>query len=99
MGKELGYNLDSILNLRQAKKNGICAIKEEVFTELFDELIRQETLNCPERGLMLARCRDQLKLTLTAYRTLANHGISQTVSQPISLTTTFYEHLCKQKIE
>ena len=86
--------LEEILSQRQAKKTGVCSIKEEVFTNVFDEVIRQETINCPERGLMvtqvafgqyirvrahceLARCRDQLKLTLMAYRTLSEFGTSQ----------------------
>ena len=35
-----------------------------------DELLRQITLRLPERGLLLLRVRDQLRLTLAAYRTL-----------------------------
>ncbi len=35
-----------------------------------DELIRQVTVNCAERGLLLLRVRDELKMTLAAYQTL-----------------------------
>jgi dynein light intermediate chain len=37
---------------------------------LFDEIIRQSTINCPERGLLLLRVRDNLKMTFAAYQTL-----------------------------
>jgi dynein light intermediate chain len=37
---------------------------------LFDEIIRQATLNLPERGLLLMRVRDNLKMTFAAYQTL-----------------------------
>jgi len=35
-----------------------------------DEVIRQVALRLPERGLALLRVRDQLRMTLAAYRTL-----------------------------
>jgi dynein light intermediate chain len=38
--------------------------------ELFDEIIRQATVNLPERGILLMRVRDNLKMTFAAYQTL-----------------------------
>lgn len=35
-----------------------------------DELIRQVTLDLPERGLLLLRIRDEARMTMDAYRTL-----------------------------
>ena len=35
-----------------------------------DELIRQATLECAERGLMLLRVRDEIRMTICAYQTL-----------------------------
>jgi len=35
-----------------------------------DELIRQVTINCAERGILLLRVRDEINMTLEAYRTL-----------------------------
>jgi dynein light intermediate chain len=55
------------LEVRQASKNGICPIREDVHNELMDELIRQCTINCPERGLLLMRVRDNLKMTFASY--------------------------------
>ena len=35
-----------------------------------DELIRQVTVDCAERGLLLLRVRDEIRMTTAAYRTL-----------------------------
>ena len=43
---------------RQARKSGICGIREELYGQTFDELIRQVAIDCPERGLLLMRVRD-----------------------------------------
>lgn len=39
-------------------------------TQLFDEIIRQATINLPERGILLMKIRDHLKMTFAAYQTL-----------------------------
>ncbi|KAJ8940507.1 hypothetical protein NQ318_003107, partial [Aromia moschata] len=36
----------------------------------FDELIRQVTINCAERGLLLLRIRDEMRMTIEAYQAL-----------------------------
>ena len=35
---------------RQARESGICPVREELFSQCFDEIIRQVTLDNPERG-------------------------------------------------
>lgn len=55
---------------RQARENGICPVREELFSQCFDEIIRQVTLSEPERGLLLLRVRDEIKMTIAAYQTL-----------------------------
>lgn len=62
--------LDKRLTERQARENAICPVREELFSQAFDEIIRQVTINCPERGLLLHRVRDELKMTIAAYQTL-----------------------------
>lgn len=39
-------------------------------TLILDELIRQVTINCAERGLLLLRVRDEIRMTIAAYQTL-----------------------------
>ena len=41
-----------------------------------DELIRQVTLECPERGLLLLRVRDEVTMTIDAYKTLYESSVT-----------------------
>ena len=60
---------------RQARESGICPIREELFSQCFDEIIRQVTINEPERGLLLLRVRDEIKMTIAAYQTLYRSAV------------------------
>lgn len=62
--------LDMRLQQRQARETGICPIRRELYNQCFDEIIRQVTINCAERGLLLLRVRDELKMTVEAYQAL-----------------------------
>lgn len=63
----LQEELDKKLQERQARETGICPIREELYSQAFDELIRQVTINCAERGFLLVRVRDEIKMTIQAY--------------------------------
>ncbi|CCD12498.1 unnamed protein product [Trypanosoma congolense IL3000] len=66
----LQERLDALLLERNARESGICPVREELYCQVFDEIIRQVTVNCAERGLLLLRVRDELRMTLDAYRSL-----------------------------
>ena len=68
--------LDSKLMDRQARESGICPVREELFSQCFDEIIRQVTLSEPERGLLLLRVRDEIKMTISAYQTLYQSSVT-----------------------
>jgi dynein light intermediate chain len=68
--------LDQKLMERQARESGICPVREELFSQCFDEIIRQVTLNDPERGLLLLRVRDEIKMTIAAYQTLYQSSVT-----------------------
>ncbi|KAG7393507.1 Axonemal dynein light intermediate polypeptide 1 [Phytophthora pseudosyringae] len=68
--------LDAKLVHRQARESGICPVREDLYSQAFDELIREVTLNCPERGLLLLRVRDELRLTTDAYKTLYDSSLT-----------------------
>lgn len=68
--------LDKKLQERQARETGICPIREELYAQCFDELIRQITINCAERGFLLVRVRDEIKMTIQAYQTLYESSIA-----------------------
>jgi len=44
---QLKESLDKALEHRQARTEGICSIREELFSQAFDEIIRQVTINSP----------------------------------------------------
>ncbi|CAG9464948.1 unnamed protein product [Pedinophyceae sp. YPF-701] len=66
----LQERLDQQLQQRQARETGICPVREELYGQTFDEIIRQVTINCAERGLLLLRVRDEMRMTISAYQTL-----------------------------
>ena len=53
--KDLFKALDEKIKERQAREKGICPVREELYAQCFDEIIRQVTIECPERGLLLLR--------------------------------------------
>ena len=76
---ELAKLLDQKMNERQARESGICPVREELFSQCFDELIRHVTIDSQERGinkyiiyigLLLLRVRDEIRMTIAAYTTL-----------------------------
>lgn len=40
-----------------------------------DELIREVTINCAERGLLLLRVRDEMRMTIAAYQVCVFGGV------------------------
>ena len=60
----LQSRLDNLLQSKMARETGICPIREELFSQCFDELIRQITINCAERGFLLVRVRDEIRMTI-----------------------------------
>lgn len=72
----LQEKLDQQLQHRAARETGICPIREELYAQCFDELIRQVTVNCAERGLLLLRVRDELRMTIAAYQTLYESSVA-----------------------
>lgn len=68
--------LDQRLRERQARETGICPVRRELYQQAFDELIRQVTIECAERGLLLLRVRDEINMTLSAYQTLYQSSVA-----------------------
>ena len=80
----LQEELDRKLQQRQARETGICPSREELYSQSFDEIIRQVTINCAERGLLLLRVRDEVRMTMAAYQTLS-------VSSPARFCSRVFE--------
>ncbi|EPR63404.1 putative inner dynein arm light chain [Toxoplasma gondii TgCatPRC2] len=62
--------LDKRLKQRQAREYGLCPVREELYSQCFDEILRQVTIACAERGLLLHRVRTELRTMIQAYQKL-----------------------------
>lgn len=72
----LQKSLDTKLQQKQARETGLCPVREELYSQSFDELIRQVTIMCAERGLLLLRVREELRMAITAYQTLYESSVA-----------------------
>ena len=92
--------LDKKLQERQARETGICPIREELYSQSFDEIIRQVTINCAERGFLLVRVRDEIKMTIQAYQTLYESSIAYGMRKALQAEQSKAEMLIKiQNVE
>ena len=48
-----------------------------MYGQAFDEIIRQITINCAERGFLLVRVRDELRMTMQAYGSLYESSVAK----------------------
>lgn len=71
----LQESLDERLAQRQARDTGICPVRDDLYRQCFDEVMRQVTIDSPERGLLLLRVRDEIRMTVDAYKTLFESSI------------------------
>ncbi|KAE8914566.1 hypothetical protein PF005_g12795 [Phytophthora fragariae] len=74
--QRLQETFDQLLEQYQARVHAICPVREKFFLQVFEELIREVARECPERGLMLLRVRDELRLTIEAHQTLYHNSIA-----------------------
>jgi dynein light intermediate chain len=72
---KLQHLLDSTLQQRKARETGLCPIRSELYGQCFDEIIRQVTIDCSARGLLLVRVRDEMRTTISAYQGLYESAI------------------------
>lgn len=72
----LQENLDRRLQEEQARETGICSTRAKLYSQVFDELIRQVTITCAERGLLLLRTRDEIRMNLHNLQTLYESSIA-----------------------
>lgn len=72
----LQEQLDFLLQKHQARDSGVCPIRRNLYAQALDEVIRQITISCQERGLLLLRIRDEMNLTINAYRALYESSVA-----------------------
>ena len=72
----LKNGLEKRLKTLNANETGICPIREELYEECFDELIRQVTINCLERGILMMLIKQESMMTMKAYQELYQSSIA-----------------------
>ena len=73
--EKLAKKLEELINERKCKLEGVCEIRNELYMETFNELIRHITIDCPERGILLANIRDEIQYTLSAFEELYDNEL------------------------
>lgn len=58
------------------KHSTVAALTRLLYSFFKDELIRETTINCAERGLLLLRVRDEIQMTIAAYQTLYESSVA-----------------------
>lgn len=81
----LQEQLDLRCQQRSALKFGICPVREDLYQQCFDEMIRQTTLTCAERGVLMSRIRDELQISIEAYKTMFETGCQLSMRQSLLL--------------
>ncbi|KAH0788909.1 33 kDa inner dynein arm light chain, axonemal [Histomonas meleagridis] len=72
----LQQELEKMISQRKARESGICPVRSQIYGQCFDEIIRQVTIDCSARGLLLVRVRDELRITIAAYQALYESAIT-----------------------
>ena len=67
---KLNNELEAQMKIRGAKEKGICPIREQLYNECFDEIIRQITIGCLQRGDLLNRIKLEMHYEINYYKKL-----------------------------
>lgn len=81
----LQEQLDLRCEQRHALPQGICPVREDLYEQCFDELVRQTTVDCAERGTLLAKMRDEIRMTIDAYQTMYDTSCQLGMRQALQL--------------
>ncbi|MCQ2820715.1 MAG: dynein arm light chain [archaeon] len=73
---KLSNDLEIQMKVRHAKEKGICRIREELYNECFDEIIRQVAIGCVQRGALLNRIKNEANYSINYYQKLYESLIS-----------------------
>ncbi|KAK2716499.1 uncharacterized protein LOC136039297 [Artemia franciscana] len=79
----LRERLNYKLRQRQSRPVGFCPIRRELYSQCFDELIRQTSINCSESGLLLVEVRDEISTSMNALIQLYESAVAYTVSKDL----------------
>ena len=78
---QLQQRFDLMLHNEEALEIGLCPIRRRLYDDLFDELIRLSTLQCFERGFLLARIKNEHVRWMNTYEELYTSGMAFALRQ------------------
>jgi dynein light intermediate chain len=80
---KLQEQLDQWFKDRKARDKGICPIRHALYEDCTNEIIREVALELHERGALLRDLRDEINLTIDAYRSLYESAVSNGIRKAI----------------
>ena len=81
---DIALKIEKLLRERKCKPEGLCLVSDEIYLEAFNELIRQITVDCPERGIILAIIRDEITKSLNSYKKIYDSSLGFAKRREIS---------------
>lgn len=80
--QELEHKLDQLLQQRNAKSNGICYIRHDIHNDLYDELIRQCSIDDSKiHGILLYKIKNYLNNAIYGYEQLLDNTSQYNIEQ------------------
>lgn len=79
----LQESIETQLKQNEARDVGVCSIREGIYANALNELIRQVTVGCPERGLLLSELRDEMNETNATFDALFGNSCEYSVRKSI----------------
>ncbi|MBN3290281.1 IDLC protein, partial [Polypterus senegalus] len=68
---------------RNAHELGLCPVRQELYKDCFDEIIRQVTVGCAERGQLLMRVREECEKIIATYQTLYESSMAYSMRKAL----------------
>uniref|UniRef100_A0A8C5DFN4 Axonemal dynein light intermediate polypeptide 1 n=1 Tax=Gouania willdenowi TaxID=441366 RepID=A0A8C5DFN4_GOUWI len=95
---ELKERLDRELDEKKALSWGICPVRRQVYSQCFDELIRQVILDCPDRGRLLCRVRTEQERAIAAFAHLLENFDPECVFKELKVALVWtFEFACSHR--
>ena len=95
---KLKNDLETLLITQKARPKGVCSIRSNLYSQCFDEVIRQVTIESNARGRLLTRIRDHYRQLLSTYKDLNDIALQFGANKNIQVTLGMDELLKQNKL-
>lgn len=83
---KLKNTLETLLHTQKARSEGICTIRSDLYSQCFDEVIRQVTIESNARGRLLTRIRNHYRTLIQSYKDLNETALEFGANKEIQVT-------------